>query len=69
MTVRVAPELNERSAAVDAAPLPRGQQAPGSVWLRRAAQRPGMPGRCPMRTRARCLRRPWPGWSMTTIGF
>ena len=29
-------QLNEQSAAVDAAPLPRDLQAPGSVWLRRA---------------------------------
>jgi hypothetical protein len=54
---------NEQSAAVDAAPLPRDLQAPGSAWLRRTVHRPGMPGRCPMRTRARYLRRPGPGRS------
>ncbi len=60
---------NEQSAAVDAVPLPRDQQARGGVWLRRTVQRPGMPGRCPMRTRARCLRRPCPGRSMTILRF
>ncbi len=32
---------NEQSAAVDAAPPPRDQQARGSVWLRRTVQQPG----------------------------